>query len=140
MRGSALSAGQFLGYDFCKEHFLSRSPSESDRSYYETATEVFRTDGPPLHLLASVAAALGAATCCTPFDVLVIRHQIASVDASTGRKPSITHIIREIVHKEGVRTFYRGWTAMAAKMLVNCCLYMPIYEQFRMQILKKYLR
>lgn len=123
-----------------KSCFPTSRSTHSIADSYRLLTAPFRTDGPPLHFLASAIAAVGAATCCTPFDVLVIRYQTASISPNTLKKPSALRVLADIVHKEGLFVLYRGWTPMFASLLANCCFYMPLYEQFRYRILNKYFR
>lgn len=108
VRGGLITSGQLLGYDFTKSRLKARGAP----------------DGPPLHLLASTAAALSAAALAAPADALQTRYQTTS-------RGSVWACARAMATEGGPRVFFRGSSAQFARLVPTFALGATIYEQAR---------
>lgn len=114
VRGSLLNAGHTMGYDYTKTFCQQRGWLE---------------DGPPLHVLASVNAALLMCTLSCPADVVATRYQSGPLLGHRFTSPA--HCAMAIVREEGLQAFYQGWTPFFLRHAPLLCVLMPLYEQFR---------
>ena len=110
VRGALLSAGQAMGYDFCKR--------EAPRYLGE------HSNGPAMHVVASVAGALSAAIFSTPPDVIMTRFQ-------AGHFPSILTTISGVLKDDGPLGFYRGFWPFFLRLSPVFMLSLPLTEQLR---------
>ena len=114
LRGSLLNAGHTVGYDYTKTFLLHGA-------YIE--------DGPILHVIASINAALLMCTLSCPADVVATRYQSGPLFGHVHTSPVMC--AAEIFHKDGPIGFYRGWVPFFARHAPLLCVLMPLYEQFR---------
>ncbi len=114
-RGAILSSAQLSTYDYCKRF----------------ATRQGISDGPLLHLGASVVAAASAVTAMIPADVVLTTYQGGSSATGTTYR-GVWHCARSMYadHKTPL-IFFRGWTFMFARMLPSSLLSFLLFEQIR---------
>ena len=114
VRGSLLAAGQMLGYDgvktYCKKNDVL-------------------SDGPVLHVGASVAAAFFSCSFSAPADIVMTRYQAAVVMGRSYDGP--IHCVRTMLTEEGVGVLFRGWTPFFVRVTPLFAINLPLYEQIR---------
>ena len=110
VRGALLSAGMQVGYDGFKTWAKRRSILE---------------DGPLLHGLAACAGGVGAGVCATPADVVMTRYQASSTYRSAFGAAA------DILRKDGVLAFYRGFTPFVVRLGPVFLISLPLTEQIR---------
>ena len=113
-RGTMMAASQLASYDHSKRMLL-RSGQMSD--------------GHRLHAVCAIISGLVATTVCNPADVMKSALMSAAKDGAA--KPSALAIARGIVATQGVRGFWRGWTAAYARAGPAFFIQMPIVEELR---------
>lgn len=114
VRGALITGGQLTGYDWTKTYCRQEKLLE---------------DGPVLHGIASVVAALAATTFGAPFDILMVRFQTAP--AMERSYDGLVDCATTMVKEEGPLVFYRGWWPMFVRIAPTFLLAMPLYEQIR---------
>mmetsp|Transcript_19949 Transcript_19949/g.52228 ORF Transcript_19949/g.52228 Transcript_19949/m.52228 type:complete len:161 (-) Transcript_19949:29-511(-) len=112
VRGAFFTAGQMLGYDVTKSE----------------AKAAGVTDGPVLHIGASVSAAFMATTFSMPADVLLARY---SVGSQRGEFTSPLQCAAVLLKTEGPGTFFRGWGLGFTRLIPVMLIAMPAMEQLR---------
>ena len=110
VRGALLSAGMQVGYDGFKTWAKRRGLLE---------------DGPVLHGLAACAGGVGAGVCATPADVVMTRYQASSEYGSA------VGAAADILRKDGVLAFYRGFTPFVVRLGPVFLISLPLTEQIR---------
>ena len=110
VRGALLSAGMQVGYDGFKTWAKRRGLLE---------------DGPVLHGLAACAGGVGAGICATPADVVMTRYQASSTYRSA------VGAAADILRKDGVLAFYRGFTPFVVRLGPVFLISLPLTEQIR---------
>ena len=110
VRGALLSAGMQVGYDGFKTWAKRRNLLE---------------DGPVLHGLAACAGGVGAGICATPADVVMTRYQASSTYRSA------VGAAADILRKDGVLAFYRGFTPFVVRLGPVFLISLPLTEQIR---------
>ena len=110
VRGALLSAGMQVGYDGFKTWAKRRGVLE---------------DGPVLHGLAACAGGVGAGICATPADVVMTRYQASSTYRSA------VGAAADILRKDGVLAFYRGFTPFVVRLGPVFLISLPLTEQIR---------
>jgi len=110
VRGALLSAGMQVGYDGFKTWAKRRGLLE---------------DGPLLHGLAACAGGVGAGVCATPADVVMTRYQASSTYRSA------VGAAADILRKDGVLAFYRGFTPFVVRLGPVFLISLPLTEQIR---------
>ena len=110
VRGALLSAGMQVGYDGFKTWAKRRGVLE---------------DGPLLHGLAACAGGVGAGVCATPADVVMTRYQASSEYRSAFGAAG------DILRKDGVLAFYRGFTPFVVRLGPVFLISLPLTEQIR---------
>jgi len=110
VRGALLSAGMQVGYDGFKTWAKRRGALE---------------DGPVLHGLAACAGGVGAGVCATPADVVMTRYQASS------EYRSAVGAAADILRKDGVLAFYRGFTPFVVRLGPVFLISLPLTEQIR---------
>ena len=110
VRGALLSAGMQVGYDGFKTWAKRRGVLE---------------DGPVLHGLAACAGGVGAGICATPADVVMTRYQASSTYGSAFGAAA------DILRKDGVLAFYRGFTPFVVRLGPVFLISLPLTEQIR---------
>ena len=110
VRGALLSAGMQVGYDGFKTWAKRRGALE---------------DGPVLHGLAACAGGVGAGVCATPADVVMTRYQASSTYRSA------VGAAADILRKDGVLAFYRGFTPFVVRLGPVFLISLPLTEQIR---------
>lgn len=115
-RGACFGAGQMLGYDGTKTALSQRTN--------------IMNDGPPLHFLASVVAALFATVLSAPADYVMTRYQTAFQIGKPYSNPAAC--VRDIVQKDGMSAFFRGWTPYFGRIAPALLIVHPLFEQFRL--------
>jgi hypothetical protein len=110
VRGALLSAGMQVGYDGFKTWAKRRGVLE---------------DGPVLHGLAACAGGVGAGVCATPADVVMTRYQASSTYGSAFGAAA------DILRKDGVLAFYRGFTPFVVRLGPVFLISLPLTEQIR---------
>ena len=110
VRGALLSAGMQVGYDGFKTWAKRREMLE---------------DGPVLHGLAACAGGVGAGVCATPADVVMTRYQ-----ASSTYRSAVGAAV-DILRKDGVLAFYRGFTPFVVRLGPVFLISLPLTEQIR---------
>lgn len=117
IRGALLTGGQLTGYDGTKRFVKQRR---------------WLDDGPILHAVAAVVAALCAASFSAPADVLQ-----TAMQTQPGR--SAAACARDTWSQRGVAGFYRGWSANVARLIPTIGVGTSIYEQVRRAFGLRYL-
>ena len=110
VRGALLSAGMQVGYDGFKTWAKRRGVLD---------------DGPLLHGLAACAGGVGAGVCATPADVVMTRYQASSTYRSAFGAAA------DILRKDGVLAFYRGFTPFVVRLGPVFLISLPLTEQIR---------
>ena len=82
-------------------------------------------DGPVLHGLAACAGGVGAGICATPADVVMTRYQASSTYRSAFGAAA------DILRKDGVLAFYRGFTPFVVRLGPVFLISLPLTEQIR---------
>ena len=123
VRGALMNSGNTLGYDF-------------------TTTFCFKHDllseGPVLHLAASVVAAFLSSTFSVPADVVMTRFQTGK---QLGRNYSgVLDCVATMAREEGPAVFFRGWVPLFSRVAPLYVLYLPAYEQFRKMLGLDYMK
>ena len=120
LRGGVLNASQMMGYDATKTQIKDQKLME---------------EGPIVHVVASVVAALCATTCSMPLDVTLSTYQSAQTLGGDRKAKYGSHgplaCARVMLNESGPSVFMRGWVPMFAKMLPTCVCSMWMFEQFR---------
>lgn len=93
-RCGVMTASQLACYDFFKGILRD---------------QMSRPDTTATHLTASLGASLVATTVASPMDV--IRTQMMGASSKTGGRASVLGILRHLIHSEGYRWAFRGWTS-----------------------------
>ena len=132
VRGAALSAGQFLGYDGAKKFF--RNNNEQRKRGEATLFAISLEEGPLLHFVSSLSAAFFATTFCLPFDLILNRYANAKLVGKEYR--NLLDCAVQNVRSDGVNVLFRGWTYMFVRVASIFCVYMPAYEQVRKRVLQ----
>ena len=82
-------------------------------------------DGPVLHGLAACAGGVGPGICATPADVVMTRYQASSTYRSAFGAAG------DILRKDGVLAFYRGFTPFVVRLGPVFLISLPLTEQIR---------
>jgi hypothetical protein len=114
IRGALINAGNTLGYDFIKT---------------TNKTHSFVSEGPGLHVLASVVAALLSSTFSVPADFVMTRYQAGPQMGH--HYTSVLNCASTLLRQEGPSAFFRGWTPLFVRVAPLYVCYLPVYEQFR---------
>ena len=112
-RAALLSSGQLASYDHSKRMLLRSGLADDHR----------------LHAVCAIISGLVATTVCNPADVM--KSALMSAAKEGAAKPSALAIARSIVSTQGVRGFWRGWTAAYARAGPAFFIQMPIVEELR---------
>mmetsp|Transcript_4243 Transcript_4243/g.12054 ORF Transcript_4243/g.12054 Transcript_4243/m.12054 type:complete len:294 (+) Transcript_4243:69-950(+) len=115
-RGALLGAGQSLGYDGTKTALSQRS-------------RIMR-DGPALHALASVAAALLGTVLAAPADYVMTRYQAAAQAGRPFAGPA--SCLLAVLREDGAPALFRGWSPFFLRMAPAFVMFHPMYEQLRL--------
>jgi len=119
-RGAVLSASQLMAYDGFKTRVKAHG---------------LVSEGPLLHLMASLTAALVCTTCSMPFDVVLTVFQSAHSLGGDRLKRYGTRgplgCAMTLLREEGPTVFMRGWTPAFIRLAPTCCLSFWLYEQLR---------
>jgi len=111
-RAMTLSGSQLATYDASKRWFLAHG--------------YFKEDASPLHFTSSFVSGVVAQTVTQPVDTL---KTLVMSSASEGK--GTIEIARDIVAKHGLRGFYRGFFAAAARQGPVMVIQMPLVEALR---------
>jgi len=111
LRGAFFTAGQLVGYDGFKTICKSND---------------ILNDGVPLHVVSSIAAALGATVLSTPADYVMSRY----MSSNTGRNASF--YIIQIYNENGILGFWKGSGIGFLRVCPVMLSYTTIYEQLRL--------
>lgn len=114
IRGALINAGNTLGYDF----------SKTTNKTYNIVQE-----GPILHVFASVVAAFLSSTFCVPADFVMTRYQAGPQMGDQYK--SVIDCANTLYRKEGIGSFFRGWTPLFIRVAPLYICYLPCYEQVR---------
>ncbi len=114
-RAALLSAGQLASYDHSKTVLRRNGWME---------------EGQSMHVVSAVISGLVATTVCNPADVLKSRLMAAGGGPGCGA-PSAVALVRQIVSKEGLLGFMRGWGPAYARAGPTFFIQMPIVEGLR---------
>jgi len=117
MRGALLTAGHLLGYDGTKDVMKNYGIVE---------------DGPILHLLSSVSAALLASFFCIPADYTMTKYM--SLRDRGFSDVSIIRLVRDERKKHGVFRFYRGLSLLTITLFPILTFNNLTYEYLRFQL------
>lgn len=108
IRGAMFTSGQMLGYDgcktFCKSHDMQ--------------------DGPLLHTISSIVAALGATILSTPPDYVMARYMSNS-------NLSLSSIVEQIYREHGILGFWKGSSISFVRVTPVMLTWSIVYEQLR---------
>lgn len=119
-RGAALSASQLATYDATKTELKRRGLLD---------------DGPALHIIASLLAAVVCTTCSMPLDVVLTVYQSAHTFGGDrleryGRGGPIA-CASMMLRESGPSIFMRGWVPAFARLAPTCVSSFFLYEQLR---------
>lgn len=115
-RGAAITVGQISAYDIAK---------------LELRTRLGFTEGPALHITASLIAGVCAAVLAAPFDTIKT-HAMVSSSPSGARAPSSTReIARAILAKGGPLALFRGVLPAYLRQGPHVLICLPLTEQLR---------
>jgi len=118
-RGALLSASQLMAYDFTKT---------------KLKTQGIMRDGPYLHVVASLAAAVCCTTCSMPLDTIVTVYQSAHSLGGEHLKRYGHGPIRcaaVLLQESGPLALMRGWVPAFARLAPTCTFSFWLYEQLR---------
>jgi hypothetical protein len=111
IRGAMFTSGQMLGYDgcktFCKYHDMQ--------------------DGPILHTISSIVAALGATILSTPPDYVMARYMSNS-------NLALSSIVQQIYKEHGILGFWKGSSISFFRVTPVMLTWSIVYEQLRYQL------
>lgn len=121
LRGGVLNGSQMMAYDWTKTQLKDGSSL---------------SDGPSLHVLASLVAAVSATTCSMPVDVVLTFYQ-SSQNAGGSRQERYgskgpLSCARAMLEDSGPMIFMRGWLPNFARLAPTCIFSMWLYEQLRL--------
>lgn len=111
-RATLMTIGQMAFYDQIKQTLMSFS------WFDDTVTT---------HLLASVTAAIGAATITQPLDVMKVRLQ----NAAPGEYRSVMHCISSSFQQQGPFVFFKGFTPAVVRLAPHTVATFMFLEQLR---------
>ena len=98
------------------------------------------SDGPALHIFASVAGAFFATICSIAPDNIMARYMTATdMGLSTYGSNGVIECTRHIMATEGLRSFGRGWLPFFVRMSIIFSAQMSMYEQCRRLVGLDYL-
>eukprot|EP00930_Biecheleria_cincta_P015796 TRINITY_DN13050_c0_g1_i1.p1 TRINITY_DN13050_c0_g1~~TRINITY_DN13050_c0_g1_i1.p1 ORF type:complete len:273 (+),score=33.19 TRINITY_DN13050_c0_g1_i1:82-819(+) len=118
--GGVLNGSQMMAYDWTKTHLKNG---------------ISLPDGPSLHVLASLVAAVSATTCSMPLDVVLTFYQSSQTAGGSqqeryGSKGPLS-CARAMLQDSGPSIFMRGWLPNFARLAPTCIFSMWLYEQLR---------
>jgi len=114
VRGALFSTGASTGYDATKSQFRGAGV----------------TEGPAVHVVASVASALSATLMSAPADVVLTRTSVAERDA----RRSPWRLAARVLREEGARALFRGWSLFFARVAPLYAMQLPMYEAVRVSL------
>jgi hypothetical protein len=121
-RAAFLTSGQLGTYDVVKNNVLIKLFGlREDR------------DKAVLHLISAMSASVVATTACNPFDVVKSRYMSdipSSVDG-TKKYHSVSHCFRVTLQVDGIRGFFRGWTAAYWRVGPHTVMSLLLFEKLR---------
>jgi len=115
LRAAFLASGQLSSYDHTK--FLMKSNG-------------IISDGPQLHVIASLVSALCATTACQPFDVIKTRIMTNQISGQNLYRNSIDCGLQTLRH-EGLKGISRGWLPSFLRLGPHFIMALPLWEQCR---------
>ncbi|KAJ5939640.1 hypothetical protein N7466_002774 [Penicillium verhagenii] len=110
-RSGIMTASQLASYDAFKRLLQRFSKTEEER--------------PSIHFAASVLASFVATSISSPMDV--IRTQLMS----SSQKRSVFNIVRQLLHDEGFRWLFRGWTPSFVRLGPQTIATLVMLEQHK---------
>ena len=128
VRAAVLTAAQLASYDESKQLALAFAGSESAPSWLR-----LRTDGFALHALCSAVSGCVAAFCTSPFDVVKTRVMAQASDAAgrPQRYRSMADCFVQTHRSEGLRSFWKGLTPNAGRIVPHTIIMFIVYERLR---------
>ena len=111
------TTGELATYDHAKHSIKSIAIGYEDYLIVE--------EGFFLHSMASFVAGFVAATVAAPFDIIKTR----TMNSSTLQRPS--HILLNIIRKEGIHTLFRGWLPSYLRLGPHAMICFPVFEKLR---------
>jgi solute carrier family 25 uncoupling protein 8/9 len=121
VRGAAITVGQISAYDIAK---------------LELRTGLGMSEGPALHVTASLIAGVCAAVLAAPFDTIKSH---AMVSSSTGKPQSTRDIARGILAQGGPLALFRGVLPAYLRQGPHVLICLPLTEQLRGALGLKYI-
>eukprot|EP00040_Diaphanoeca_grandis_P000077 m.14293 g.14293 ORF g.14293 m.14293 type:complete len:297 (-) comp10072_c0_seq2:114-1004(-) len=122
VRGALMNSGNTLGYDFIKTY---------------NKKHAIISEGPRVHVVASVVAAFLSSTFSCPADVVMTRFQTAKQMGIEYK--GVSDCVVSILRTEGAQGFFRGWLPLFSRVCPLYILYLPAYEQVRILLGLDYL-
>lgn len=113
-RGALFTSGQMLGYDGMKTFGKKNFDLE---------------DNFVLRLFSGASASLGASALSAPADLIMTKYMANPNYSYT----NLARIMEEIVSKDGVLGFWRGWHISFARLTPVMITYSTLYEEVRFQ-------
>lgn len=110
-RSGIMTASQLASYDLFKRSIQGVSGTAEEKSW--------------IHFSASLLASLVATSLSSPMDV--IRTQLMSSSA----KVSVLSVVRRLVHSEGLRWVFRGWTPSFVRLGPQTITTLVLLEQHK---------
>lgn len=108
IRGAMFTSGQMVGYDGCKSFCKSHDMQ----------------DGPLVHIISSITAAIGATILSTPADYVMAR-------CMSNSKLPISSVISQIYVEEGILGFWKGSSICFLRVTPVMLTWSIVYEQLR---------
>eukprot|EP00929_Paragymnodinium_shiwhaense_P122004 TRINITY_DN94501_c0_g1_i1.p1 TRINITY_DN94501_c0_g1~~TRINITY_DN94501_c0_g1_i1.p1 ORF type:complete len:321 (+),score=57.13 TRINITY_DN94501_c0_g1_i1:46-1008(+) len=119
-RGAVLSASQLMAYDGTKTEAKKRG---------------LLSDGPLLHVVASVNAAVVCTTMSMPLDVVLTvyqsSHSLGGERLEKYGRSGPVGCAAALLRESGPTVFMRGWTAALMRLAPTCVASFWLYEQLR---------
>ena len=112
-RGAVMSGTQLASYGVAKRWMIENGVAK---------------DGPLLHCGASLVASVSLTTAICPLDVTLTRFQ-ANVARNEAYSGSPLACARDMLHREGPWSFFRGWSTIWIRFMPSSVLTFLIYEQ-----------
>lgn len=111
MRGAMFTSGQMVGYDGCKSFCKSHDVQ----------------DGPILHVISSITAAIGATILSTPADYVMAKYLSNS-------KLRISSVMHQIYFEQGLLGFWKGSSISFLRVTPVMLTWSIVYEQLRFSL------
>ncbi|CAF0743799.1 unnamed protein product [Adineta ricciae] len=124
-RAMVVNAAQMPTYSQTKQMFIS--------------SEIMQ-QGLPLHIVASLVAALVTTTVSLPVDIIKTRYQNMKIIEGKPEYSGVMDVYQRILNQEGIHSFWKGFTPYFSRLGPHTILTFIFVEQFNIQYQKYILK